>query len=198
MARECHPERPSNTHTATVHALTRHGFRLFPVRSPLLGESRLIPFPPGTEMVQFPGFPFHALCIQTWMVRSLTHRVTPFGHPGISGCVLLPPAFRSLPRPSSYSSSKASTMDPFSLDHIFPSRRDHSPRSSCPALRPAVPTGSRPVFPVPMDRQLRLIPLHRVPAALSRHRSTVFSPFPRVVKDQVARGCPLGRHRPTR
>ena len=30
-------------------------FRLFPVRSPLLGESRLISSPPGTEMFQFPG-----------------------------------------------------------------------------------------------------------------------------------------------
>jgi hypothetical protein len=26
------------------------------VRSPLLAESRLISFPPGTEMFQFPGF----------------------------------------------------------------------------------------------------------------------------------------------
>ena len=30
-------------------------FRLVPVRSPLLGESRLISVPPGTEMFQFPG-----------------------------------------------------------------------------------------------------------------------------------------------
>ncbi len=29
---------------------------LFRVRSPLLAESRLISFPPGTEMFQFPGF----------------------------------------------------------------------------------------------------------------------------------------------
>ena len=31
-------------------------FGLFPFRSPLLGESRLISFPPGTEMFHFPGF----------------------------------------------------------------------------------------------------------------------------------------------
>ena len=31
-------------------------FGLFPVRSPLLGESRLISLPPGTEMFHFPGF----------------------------------------------------------------------------------------------------------------------------------------------
>ena len=30
-------------------------FRLVPVRSPLLRESRLLSFPPGTEMFQFPG-----------------------------------------------------------------------------------------------------------------------------------------------
>src|SRR3954451_6949720 len=32
-------------------------FRLVPVRSPLLRESRLISVPPGTEMFQFPGSP---------------------------------------------------------------------------------------------------------------------------------------------
>ena len=33
------------------------GFGLIPFRSPLLGESRLISSPPGTEMFQFPGLP---------------------------------------------------------------------------------------------------------------------------------------------
>ena len=36
--------------------LTSSWFRLFPVRSPLLGKSRLISFPPGTKMVHFPRF----------------------------------------------------------------------------------------------------------------------------------------------
>ncbi len=31
-------------------------FGRYPVRSPLLGASQLIPLPPGTEMFQFPGF----------------------------------------------------------------------------------------------------------------------------------------------
>ena len=31
-------------------------FRLFPFRSPLLRESFLLSFPPGTKMFQFPGF----------------------------------------------------------------------------------------------------------------------------------------------
>ena len=33
-----------------------HRFGLTPVRSPLLGGSRLLSFPPGTEMFHFPGF----------------------------------------------------------------------------------------------------------------------------------------------
>ena len=39
-------------------------FGLVPVRSPLLRESRLISFPPGTEMFQFPGLASSGLCIQ--------------------------------------------------------------------------------------------------------------------------------------
>jgi hypothetical protein len=35
-------------------------FGLFPVRSPLLRESRLMYFPPGTEMFQFPDWPLPA------------------------------------------------------------------------------------------------------------------------------------------
>ncbi len=37
-------------------ALCRKSTGLVPVRSPLLRESRLMSFPPGTEMFQFPGF----------------------------------------------------------------------------------------------------------------------------------------------
>ena len=36
----------------------RIGIGLVRVRSPLLTESRLMSFPPGTEMFQFPGFAF--------------------------------------------------------------------------------------------------------------------------------------------
>ncbi len=46
-------------------------FRLFPFRSPLLGKSRLISFPPGTEMFQFPGFASLDLCIQSRIIGSL-------------------------------------------------------------------------------------------------------------------------------
>ena len=40
------------------------GFGLFRVRSPLLAESLLLYFPPGTEMVHFPGLARTRLCIQ--------------------------------------------------------------------------------------------------------------------------------------
>ena len=39
-------------------------------------------------------------------------RVTPFGYQRIKGCLLLPVAFRSLPRPSSPRYAKASTINP--------------------------------------------------------------------------------------
>ena len=57
--------------------------RLFPFRSPLLGESRLISFPPATEMFQFAGFASSCLCIQHGMtlhttLSTLSARPTPF------------------------------------------------------------------------------------------------------------------------
>ena len=47
-----------------------HGFRLVPVRSPLLGESLLISFRPGTKMFQFPGLAASRLCIHRWLAGS--------------------------------------------------------------------------------------------------------------------------------
>ena len=52
--------------TATTHTgLTSLWFRLFPFRSPLLGESRLISIPAGTEMFHFPAWASRVLWIQT-------------------------------------------------------------------------------------------------------------------------------------
>ena len=79
--------------------------------------------PVGTEMVQFPTYRLMRLYIQRTMVRFYPNRVTPFGYRRITGCVPLPVAFRSLPRPSSPDSPKASTMNSYSLDHIHRSRR---------------------------------------------------------------------------
>ena len=88
------------------------GFRLFPFRSPLLGESSFLSLPRGTEMSHFPPLAPSRLCIQRVVMGHDSHRVSPFGHPRIEACLQLPEAYRSLPRPSSPSRAKASTVCP--------------------------------------------------------------------------------------
>ena len=85
-------------------------FGLFRFRSPLLGESRLISFPEGTEMFHFPSFARHNY--EFIMSYQLYWWVSPFGNLRIKVCVPLPEAYRSLPRPSSPLSAKASTISP--------------------------------------------------------------------------------------
>src|SRR5919197_6283431 len=63
-------------HLSPVTALRKAGFGLFRFRSPLLSESRLLSFPPGTEMVHFPGFARARLWIQR-TVRRFYHRGVP-------------------------------------------------------------------------------------------------------------------------
>ena len=53
------------------------------------------------------------------MTRLAPRRVAPFGHLGITVCVRLPRAFRSLPRPSSPSCAQASPTRLRSLDHTY-------------------------------------------------------------------------------
>jgi hypothetical protein len=76
--------------TPAVHRstgpLSHRWFGLFPVRSPLLGESQLISVPPGTEMFQFPGFPPLGLCVQPRVPGDESRRVAPFGNPRL--CLL--------------------------------------------------------------------------------------------------------------
>jgi len=94
-------------------------FRLGPVRSPLLRPSHLISLPRGTEMFQFPRFAL----VRKRVTGSYTSRVAPFGHPGISACVPLPLAYRSLPRPSSPPCAQASPTCLHSLDYKSSSSR---------------------------------------------------------------------------
>jgi hypothetical protein len=89
--------------------LRRHRFGLFRLRSPLLTESRLISFPPGTEMFHFPGLASARLWIQREIMRLYLIGFPHSDIPGSNACLRLPEAFRSLPRPSSPSSAKAST-----------------------------------------------------------------------------------------
>ena len=88
---------------------------LFRVRSPLLTESRLMSVPPATEMFQFAGFASPSYGFRR---RYPCGWVAPFGDPGITDRSHLPRAFRSVPRPSSPLSAKASTRCPYlALDH---------------------------------------------------------------------------------
>jgi hypothetical protein len=81
------------------------------VRSSLLTESRLISFPPATKIFQFTGF---ALCSYLLTTQYLKNRwVSPFGNLRIKGYSRLPEAYRSVLRPSSPSSAKASTKRPY-------------------------------------------------------------------------------------
>jgi hypothetical protein len=98
----------------TLPVTTTTATGLVPVRSPLLGESRLMSFPPATEMFQFAGFA--SLAYQ--FSQGYPHGwVAPFGDPGINDRSHLPRAFRSVPRPSSPLSAKASTRCPcFALE----------------------------------------------------------------------------------
>ena len=72
-------------------------FGLFPVRSPLLGESLLFSLPTGTKMFQFPAF----ASSRNEDDSPSDCRVVPFGNPRIKGHLHLPAACRSLSRPSS-------------------------------------------------------------------------------------------------
>ena len=63
-------------------------------------------------MFQFPPFAPPGLCIQPAVTGHDPRRVSPFGNLRIKACLQLPEAYRSLPRPSSPSDAKASTMCP--------------------------------------------------------------------------------------
>ena len=90
-------------------------FGLLPVRSPLLGESLLSSFPPGTEMFHFPGLAPGPYLVQDRVAGHCPRRVFPFGNLRIKACLPLPEAYRSLPRPSSPADAKASVTRPFEL-----------------------------------------------------------------------------------
>ena len=110
------PDCSTNTHPITTTGL-------FPVRSPLLRESRLISFPPVTEMFQFTGFASNTYGFSAgYLLRG------GFPHSEIAGSKLvcqLADAYRRLPRPSSPSTAKASAICAYSLDHITPRSLGH-------------------------------------------------------------------------
>ena len=61
-------------------------------------------------MFQFSSFALSCLYIQQEVFTHYGERVAPFGNLRVQGCLHLPEAYRSLPRPSSPSRAKASTI----------------------------------------------------------------------------------------
>ena len=122
-----HPLRPAFPDCSASLQLTTGLFR---VRSPLLAESLLMSFPPGTEMFQFPGF---ASTAYVFSGRSPCGGVSPFGHPRINDRSHLPAAFRSVPRPSSPPGAKASTERPFHT--LYQHQRPRTGPNRDPVLR---------------------------------------------------------------
>ena len=70
-------------------------------------------------MFQFPTFPPHGLCVHPWVTAHYHCRVSPFGYLWVKACLRLTIAFRSLPRPSSAPSAKASSLRSDSLDRFL-------------------------------------------------------------------------------
>ena len=103
-------------------------FGLFPFRSPLLWESRLISLPPGTEMFHFPGLASLGLCIQPRMMGHDSHRVSPFRNHRIIGCLAPPRCLSQLTASFIASQRQGIHLLPlisyFSRTLLFPS---HSP-----------------------------------------------------------------------
>ena len=113
-------------------------------------------FPPGTEMFQFPGFASYAYLIQRTI--PLARWVPPFGNSRIKACSRLPVTYRSVPRPSSPLSAKASTECPSctsSLSFPMPAsapgtghRQTSTTRNALPLARNGIPPKtffSRPI-----------------------------------------------------
>ena len=84
------PTPESLTTALQPHMVETTWFGLFPFRSPLLWESRLISFPPGTEMFHFPGSASSTLWIHVEIPEHDFRWVPPFRDPRIKG-YLAPP-----------------------------------------------------------------------------------------------------------
>ena len=94
-------------------------FGLFRFRSPLLTESILFIFLRILRCFTSPRVALSRLCIHLEVTPNYRCRVSPFGHLRIKACMPLPEAYRSLARPSSPVSTKASTVCPLKLDSLF-------------------------------------------------------------------------------
>jgi len=94
-------------------------FGLFPVRSPLLGESLFIFSSSGYLDVSVHRVPSRTLFIHVRVTGHNSSRVAPFGNPWFDASLRLSMAYRSLPRPSSAPDAKAFTLRSLSLDCLY-------------------------------------------------------------------------------
>ena len=107
-----HTVDPTTPDVQRLQAITPTRFRLFPVRSPLLGKSLLLSIPRGTKMVHSPRLASPSY-VFTRRYRSIMS--CRFPHSEIHGSKLawqLPVAYRSQPRLSSPPGARASTTHP--------------------------------------------------------------------------------------
>ena len=171
----------------TVLVTQRKAAGLVPVRSPLLGESRLMSVPPATEMFQFAGFASRPYEFRSRYPGTGPGWVAPFGDPGINDRSHLPRAFRSVPRPSSPLSAKASTRCP----SLAPARTQRQgPSTGPPGARPSASLGRHFVAGSPASA--------RSPA---RSHNSLLHNLPSAAPAPLAKGGPIGvppRPRPPR
>ena len=102
-------------------------FGLFPVRSPLLRESRLIFFPSGTEMFHFPEFAPCNLFIQLQATGYDSRRVAPFRDPRLTGCLAPPRGLSQLT--TSFFAFRRQGIHPMLLSTCFSKRISFLPYS---------------------------------------------------------------------
>ena len=99
-------------------------------------------------MFQFAGLPLPSLCVQLGVTGNGPRWVAPFGDPRVIGYVPLTAAYRSLSRPSSASSAKASTVCPYHLlldgsVHTYTARSSLRARSDAIFLKKKISSLSR-------------------------------------------------------
>ena len=125
-------------------------FGLIPVRSPLLGESRLISFPSGTEMFHFPEFAPCNLCIQLQVTGYDSRRVSPFRDPRIKGCLAPPRGLSQLT--TSFIAFRRQGIHPMLLStcllekNFLPSLFNCKGAASSEAVRPLPDLKQKPMF----------------------------------------------------
>ena len=123
---------PTTPAAQRPQAFTQQVWAISPFARHYSGNRDFLSFPPGTQMCHFPGFPPRTLCVQVRVTRHDPCRVSPFGDPCFKARLRLHTAYRSLPRPSSASGAKASTIRPYYLngmDSRYAVFKEQTPRS---------------------------------------------------------------------